>query len=66
MTPLMPPTYMMPGIPRFRLPDFSVRISPVLPNSRGMPCITARGKKDTKLKPIRYASFLLLLRRVTL
>ena len=48
------------------VPDFSVRISPVLPNSRGMPCMTARGKKDTKSKPICYASFLLFLRRVTL
>ena len=40
--------YMMPGIPRFRLPDFSVRISPVLPYSRGMPCMIARGIKVTR------------------
>ena len=26
MTPLMAPTYMTPGIPKFRLPDFSVTI----------------------------------------
>ena len=31
MTPEIAPTYMMPGRPRFRLPDFSVSVSPVLP-----------------------------------
>ena len=31
MTPQMAPTYMTPGMPRLRLPDFSVIISPVLP-----------------------------------
>ena len=31
MTPLMPPTYMTPGMPRFRFPAFSVRVSPVEP-----------------------------------
>ena len=48
MTPQMPPTYIMPGMPRFRLPDFSVRVSPVEPYSRGILCITALGKKETK------------------
>ena len=38
----MAPIYMMPGMPRFRLPDFSVRISPVAPNSNGVPCSMAR------------------------
>ena len=61
----MPPTYMTPGIPRFRLPDFSVNISPVLPYSRGMPCMTARGRKDAKSN-IAYASFFPALRRLTL
>ena len=31
----------MPGIPRFKLPDFSVKISPVEPNNNGVPCIIA-------------------------
>ena len=31
MTPEMAPTYMTPGRPRLRLPDFSVSVSPVLP-----------------------------------
>ena len=35
--PAMPPMYIMPGTPRFRLPDFSVRISPFAPNSMQMP-----------------------------
>ena len=39
---------MMPGMPRFRLPDFSVSVSPVLPYISGMPCMTARGRKDRK------------------
>ena len=56
MTPEMAPTYMMPGMPRFRLPDFSVSVSPVLPSSSGMPCMTARGMKDTKSN-MAYASF---------
>ena len=56
MTPLMPPTYMMPGMPRFRLPDFSVRVSPVLPSSRGMPCTMARGMKEIKSN-MAYSSF---------
>lgn len=29
---------MIPGIPRLRFPDFSVRISPVDPKRRGVPC----------------------------
>ena len=45
---------------------YDIAYPPVLPYSRGIPCMTARGKKDTKSKPIRHASFLLLLRRVTL
>ena len=30
-TPDIAPIYIIPGIPRLRLPDFSVRISPVAP-----------------------------------
>ena len=41
ITPLIPPTYIIPGIPRLRFPDFSVRISPVHPKSSGMLCIIA-------------------------
>jgi hypothetical protein len=40
-TPLIAPTYIIPGIPRLRCPDFSVSISPVEPKSKGVPCITA-------------------------
>ena len=49
-------TYMMPGIPRFRFPDFSVRVSPVLPRRSGMLCFTALWKKMSKLN-IYFASF---------
>ena len=37
----MPPRYMMPGTPRFRLPDFSVRTSPMAPNMMTVPNWTA-------------------------
>ena len=47
ITPQMPPTYMTPAVPRLRLPLFSVIVSPTQPNMRGMPCMTARGMKDT-------------------
>ena len=59
MTPLIAPTYMTPGIPRFKLPDFSVRISPVLPNRSGIPCTTALGINAARLiidfhAPLRF------------
>ena len=37
----MPPKYMTPGTPRFRLPDFWVRISPRAPNRITVPKTTA-------------------------
>ena len=49
ITPLIPTTYIIPGIPRFRLPDFSVKISPVAPNRIGTPCITARWNSVTQV-----------------
>ena len=42
-SPQMPPTYITPGIPRLRFPDFSVIISPVQPYRRGIPCPIALG-----------------------
>ena len=39
---------MTPGRPRFRFPDFSVSVSPVLPYSSGMLCTIALGMKETK------------------
>ncbi len=47
MTPEIAPTYMTPGIPRFRFPDFCVIVSPVLPSISGMLCATIRGIKAT-------------------
>ena len=55
----MPPTYMTPGIPRFRLPDFSVRISPVQPKIRGMPWTMARGM-NVERKPSMNLTLLFL------
>ena len=57
MTPLMPPTYMTPGIPRFRFPDFSVMVSPVLPRRSGMLWATARGIKEMRSNMAYAASF---------
>ena len=52
------PTYITPGMPRFRLPDFSVTISPVLPNSSGMPCTMALGiNASKKFNMIYFTSF---------
>ena len=48
MTPQIAPTYMTPGRPRLRLPDFWVSVSPVLPSMSGTPCATALGKKAIK------------------
>ena len=52
ITPLIPPIYIIPGIPRLRLPDFSVIISPVEPYKSGMPCIMALWRKATIVESI--------------
>ena len=65
MTPQMPPTYITPGIPRLRLPDFSVRVSPVLPSRRGILCMTALGIKLT-MSNTAYSSFPAFLRKLSL
>ncbi len=59
ITPLIEPMYMIPGIPMFRFPDFSVRISPVQPYSSGMPIFTAPGMNPINPSSI-YASFCFL------
>jgi hypothetical protein len=40
------------------LPDFSVRVSPVLPRRSGMLCPTARGMNETKSNIAYFSSFL--------
>ena len=47
--PAKPPRYIIPGTPRFRLPDFSVRISPKAPYIIMVPKGMARMIHATKL-----------------
>jgi hypothetical protein len=57
MTPEIAPTYMIPGIPRLRLPDFSLRVSPMQPSSSGTLCTIALGINVTiKLSIVRLLS----------
>ena len=59
--PPIPPIYIMPGIPRFKCPDFSVSISPVAPYKSGTPLIIAFVKNVTeKTEPKKPISFSLL------
>ena len=52
--PEMPPIYIIPGMPRLRLPDFSVIISPVEPKRRGIPWIIAALIKEKIVETIIY------------
>ena len=55
--PAIPPMYIIPGIPRFRFPDFSVMISPRAPYRIPIPCPMAFCINITK-NPIFSSSLL--------
>ena len=51
------PINIMPSTPRFRWPDFSVRISPKVPSSNGVPANTAATNRLMKSKLMRRPPF---------